>query len=222
MITLALSKGRIFDDTLPLLRAAGIEVTEDPERSRKLILATTRPDARVVLVRASDVPTYVRRGGADIGVAGLDVLLEDEAEKAEQSKTAEEFKPLVERVKSALGERAKDVRVTLRLTDSPACLVVEEGDMGMNLERLLKAAGQSMGPGSTPILEINPHHALVERLGAETDEARFADWANLLFEQAMLAEGGQLDDPGSFVRRLNGLMLALAGAVKEPSRIVTP
>ncbi|MCA3240517.1 MAG: ATP phosphoribosyltransferase [Rubrivivax sp.] len=80
MITLALSKGRIFDDTLPLLRAAGIEVTEDPERSRKLILATTRPDVRVVLVRASDVPTYVRRGGADIGVAGLDVLLEDEAE----------------------------------------------------------------------------------------------------------------------------------------------
>ena len=70
MITLALSKGRIFDDTLPLLRAAGIEVTEDPERSRKLILATTRPDVRVVLVRASDVPTYVRRGGADIGVAG--------------------------------------------------------------------------------------------------------------------------------------------------------
>ena len=80
MITLALSKGRIFDDTLPLLRAAGIEVAEDPEKSRKLILATSRPDVRVVLVRASDVPTYVRHGGADVGVAGLDVLLEDEAE----------------------------------------------------------------------------------------------------------------------------------------------
>jgi ATP phosphoribosyltransferase len=79
MITLALSKGRIFDDTLPLLRAAGIEVTEDAEKSRKLILATTRADVRVVLVRASDVPTYVRHGGADVGVAGLDVLLEDEA-----------------------------------------------------------------------------------------------------------------------------------------------
>ena len=79
MITLALSKGRIFDDTLPLLRAAGIEVTEDADKSRKLILATTRPDVRVVLVRASDVPTYVRHGGADVGVAGLDVLLEDEA-----------------------------------------------------------------------------------------------------------------------------------------------
>jgi ATP phosphoribosyltransferase len=80
MLTLALSKGRIFDDTLPLLKAAGIEVLEDPEKSRKLILATSRPDVRVVLVRASDVPTYVRHGGADVGVAGLDVLLEDEAE----------------------------------------------------------------------------------------------------------------------------------------------
>ncbi len=76
MITLALSKGRIFDDSLPLLRAAGIDVLEDPETSRKLILATSRPDLRVVLVRASDVPTYVQHGGADLGVAGLDVLLE--------------------------------------------------------------------------------------------------------------------------------------------------
>ncbi len=80
MITLALSKGRIFDDTLPLLRAAGIEVTDDADKTRKLILATSRPEVRVVLVRASDVPTYVRHGGADLGVAGLDVLLEDEAE----------------------------------------------------------------------------------------------------------------------------------------------
>ena len=80
MITLALSKGRIFDDSLPLLRAAGIEVLEDPEKSRKLIIGTTRPDVRVVLVRASDVPTYVRHGGADLGVAGLDVLLEDQAQ----------------------------------------------------------------------------------------------------------------------------------------------
>ena len=79
MITLALSKGRIFDDSLPLLRAAGIEVLEDPEQSRKLIIGTTRPDVRVVLVRASDVPTYVQHGGADLGVAGLDILLEHSA-----------------------------------------------------------------------------------------------------------------------------------------------
>jgi ATP phosphoribosyltransferase len=83
VITLALSKGRIFDDCLPLLAAAGIEVTEDPEKSRKLILATTHPEVRVLLVRASDVPTYVEQGGADLGVAGLDVLLEHGADLAE-------------------------------------------------------------------------------------------------------------------------------------------
>ncbi len=82
MITLALSKGRIFDDSLPLLRAAGIEVLEDPEKSRKLIIGTSKPDVRVVLVRASDVPTYVQHGGADLGVAGLDVLLEHSASEA--------------------------------------------------------------------------------------------------------------------------------------------
>ena len=81
MITLALSKGRIFDDSLPLLRAAGIEVLEDPEKSRKLIIGTSRPDLRVVLVRARDVPTYVQHGGADLGVAGLDVLLEGNGEQ---------------------------------------------------------------------------------------------------------------------------------------------
>ena len=194
---------------LEVFRKKGIEV----------LLLTDRVDEWMV----SNLPEYEGKALVSVAKGQLDLgALEDEAEKAEQTKTAEEFKPLVERVKAALGERAKDVRVTLRLTDSPACLVVEEGDMGMNLERLLKAAGQSVGPGSKPILEVNPHHALVERLGAETDEARFADWANLLFEQAMLAEGGQLDDPGSFVRRLNGLMLALAGAAKEPSRIITP
>ena len=186
---------------LEVFRRKGIEV----------LLLSDRVDEWMV----SNLPEYDGKPLASVAKGQLDLgALEDEAEKAEQTKVAESFKPLVERVKAALGERAKDVRVTLRLTDSPACLVVEEGDMGMNLERLLKAAGQSTGPGSTPILEINPHHALVERLGAEADEARFADWANLLFEQAMLAEGGQLEDPGSFVRRLNGLMLALAGQAK--------
>jgi len=194
---------------LEVFRKKGIEV----------LLLADRVDEWMI----SNLPEYdgkalvsVARGQLDLGA------LEDEAEKVEQTKTAEAFKPLVDRIKAALGERAKDVRVTLRLTDSPACLVVEEGDMGMNLERLLKAAGQSVGPGSKPILEVNPHHALVERLAAETDDDRFADWANLMFEQATLAEGGQLEDPGSFVRRLNGLMLALAAGGKEPSRIITP
>ncbi|MFN3544394.1 MAG: molecular chaperone HtpG [Thiobacillus sp.] len=146
----------------------------------------------------------VAKGGLDLGA------LEDEAEKTAQKEAEEALKPLVERIKATLGERVKDVRVTHRLTDSPACLVTGEGDMSANLERLLKAAGQA-APSVKPTLEINPTHALVTRLNSETDEARFADWANLLFEQALLAEGGQLDDPASFVRRLNGLLAMLPG-----------
>jgi molecular chaperone HtpG len=146
----------------------------------------------------------VAKGDLDLG------KLEDEADKEAQKQAEDAFKDLVEKVKTTLGEdKVREVRVTHRLTDSPACIVTGEHDMSANLERLLKAAGQK-GAGAKPILEINPQHALVTRLKGETDEARFADWANLLFDQALLAEGGQLDDPASFVKRLNSL-LALMG-----------
>ena len=134
--------------------------------------------------------------------------LEDEAEKKAQEKEESESKPLLERIKKSLGESVKDVRVTLRLTDSPACLVMDEHDMGAHYQRLLKASGQNV-PASKPILEINPQHPLVLRLKAEADEARFTDLAKVLFDQSMLAEGGQLEDPAGFVKRLNQLMLAL-------------
>jgi molecular chaperone HtpG len=98
--------------------------------------------------------------------------------------------------------------VTLRLTESPACLVADEHDPSANLQRLLKAAGQK-SPESKPILEINPHHALVQRLKEESDDGRFSDLGQILFDQALLAEGGTLDDPAGFVKRLNQLMLAL-------------
>ena len=98
--------------------------------------------------------------------------------------------------------------MTLRLTDSPACLVADEHDMGAHYERLLKASGQNL-PASKPILEINPQHPLVLRLKDEADEARFTDLAKVLFDQSLLAEGGQLEDPAGFVKRLNQLMLAL-------------
>jgi molecular chaperone HtpG len=134
--------------------------------------------------------------------------LEDEAEKEAQEKEESESKPLLERIKKSLGESVKDVRVTLRLTDSPACLVMDEHDMGAHYQRLLKASGQTV-PASKPILEINPQHPLVLRLKDEADEARFTDLAKVLFDQSMLAEGGQLEDPAGFVKRLNQLMLAL-------------
>jgi molecular chaperone HtpG len=144
----------------------------------------------------------VAKGGLDLG------KLEDEAEKQEAEKAADEYKELLDKVKTALGDKIKDVRITHRLTDSPACLVADEHDPSGNLARLMKAAGQPM-PSTKPILEINPQHPAVMRLKYE--ESRFDDWAALLFEQATLAEGGQLDDPAGFVKRINDLMMALSG-----------
>jgi molecular chaperone HtpG len=111
-------------------------------------------------------------------------------------------------MKAALAEKAKDVRITHRLTDSPACLVVDENELSGNLLRMLKAAGQN-APESKPILEINPKHPLVTRLKYEDAEGqRFNDWSNILFDQSVLAEGGTLADPATFVRRLNEMLLA--------------
>ncbi len=146
----------------------------------------------------------VAKGGLDLG------KLEDEAEKKEHEETESSYKELVEKMKGALGDKAKDVRVTFRLTDSPACLVADENELSGNLLRMLKAAGQS-APDSKPILEINPNHPLVTRLKFEdAASAKFADWSHILFDQAMLAEGGSLADPASFVKRLNEMLLAAA------------
>ncbi len=135
--------------------------------------------------------------------------LDEEAEKrVEQAK--EEQGELVSRVKTALGDRVEEVRFTARLTDSPACLVAKEAGMSAHLGRLLKAAGQEV-PDVPLTLELNPDHKLVARLEGETDEGRFGEWSELLYEQALLSEGGQLADPAGFVRRMNGLLLELAG-----------
>ena len=148
----------------------------------------------------------VAKGGLDLG------KLEDEAEKKEAEQAADEYKELLEKIKTSLGEKVKEVRVTHRLTDSPSCIVADEHDMGGNLARILKAAGQK-APEMKPILEINPKHPAVQRLKYEGSDAnsRFDDWANLLLEQATLAEGGTLDDPAGFVKRINELMMALSG-----------
>ncbi|MDA0982442.1 MAG: molecular chaperone HtpG [Proteobacteria bacterium] len=139
------------------------------------------------------------------GEPGLDKVAGADEKKPED---AGEHQALVEKLKEALGERVKAVRVSTRLVDSPSCLVADEHDMGGNLARILKAAGRD-APPSQPILEINPGHALVKRL--KPDDPALADWAALLFDQALLAEGGQLEDPAGFVKRSNALLLALAG-----------
>ena len=142
----------------------------------------------------------IAKGDLDLGD------LETDTEKEIQKQIEEEAKSLVERIKTSLGDSVKEVRVTHRLTDSPACLVSAEHDLSGNMARILKAAGQN-APISKPILEINPAHRLVERLKSEVDEAKFGDYAHVLFDQALLAEGGQLEDPASFVRRLNALIV---------------
>jgi molecular chaperone HtpG len=141
------------------------------------------------------------------GALDLDKIASEE-EKEEQKQAEDQYKDLLTRVKEVLDGKVKEVRISSRLTDSPACLVVDEHGLSPHLERLLRDAGQSV-PMSQPYLELNPGHSLITRLKDEADATRFSDWTNLLFEQAVLAEGGQLEDPASFVKRLNGLLLAM-------------
>ncbi|MBW6475479.1 MAG: molecular chaperone HtpG [Chromatiales bacterium] len=144
----------------------------------------------------------VAKGELDLG------KLEDEEEKKQQEETAKDFDALLKQVKETLGEKVKEVRLTHRLTNSPACLVTGEHEMSANLERILKSVGQD-APSIKPILELNPEHPLLGRLKSEQGE-RFDDLASILFDQALLAEGGQLDDPASFVAKLNKVLLELS------------
>lgn len=146
----------------------------------------------------------------DVGKGQLDLgELEDEDDKKAQEKLESDNKDLIERVKAVISEKVEDVRVTSRLTDSPACLVVGEHDMGAQMRKILEQAGQAV-PASKPILELNPEHSLVQKLDAEVDEDRFADLVEILFDQSHLAEGSQLEDPAAFVHRLNKLIVELS------------
>ena len=145
----------------------------------------------------------VNKGRLDLGE------IQDEAEKQQDEQNNKAFDKLGQRIKKALGEQVKEVRASARLTTSPACLVSDEQDMGRHLEQILKASGQNI-PGARPILEINPAHPVLQKIDNEQDEDRFADWSQILFDQALLSEGGQLRDPAGFVSKLNGLIVSLA------------
>jgi molecular chaperone HtpG len=137
-----------------------------------------------------------------------DALIKDEEKTEEKEEQAEEHKAFLERIQSSLGDRSKEVRLSKRLTESPACLVVEDYDMSQNLARVLKQMGQD-APMPTPILEINPDHPVVKKLEQTEAKEQFDDLASVLFDQALLAEGGKLDDPAGFVHRLNSLLSGL-------------
>ena len=143
----------------------------------------------------------VAKGELDLG--------KDEAAEKKLEEKARSSEKLLKRMKKTLGDRVEDVRVTNRLTDSPACIVLHEHDMAMHMQRILKEAGHAM-PGSKPILEINPDHPIVKKLGGEKSKKKFDDWSDILFDQAILAEGGQLDDPSGFVTKLNKMLVSIA------------
>jgi molecular chaperone HtpG len=180
---------------LEALRSKGIEVLLMHDRIDEwVVMHLTGFDSKPL--------TSVARGGLDLGAFA------NGEEKVQQEKAQEEYRELVTRIEKALGEEVKGVRVSARLTDSPACLVAQEDEPSANLARILKAAGQS-APASKPTLEINPGHPLVQRLKGEADMRRFGDLCRILLDQARLAEGGQLEDPSAFVGRLNGLLVEL-------------
>ncbi len=178
---------------LEIFRKKGIEVLLLSDRVDEWLLGSlTEFDGKKL--------QSIAKGDLDLG------KLESDTEKDIQKKIEKETKSLVKKIKTSLGDQVKDVRVTHRLTDSPACLVSDANDLSGNLARMLKAAGQT-APESKPILEINPGHKLVKRLEAETAETVFNDLALVLFDQALLAEGGSLNDPASFVKRMNSLIV---------------
>jgi molecular chaperone HtpG len=145
----------------------------------------------------------VTKGELDLGD------LKDEEEKKGDDKKSEENEKLSERIRKVLEEKVKTVRATSRLTTSPACLVADENDMGRQMEQILKASGQEI-PATKPILEINPEHPILKKIDGEANEDLFADWSQILFDQALLSEGSQLEDPATFVNKLNSLIVTLA------------
>jgi len=196
----------ITADTLPAARhSPHLEVFR--QKGIEVLLLTDRVDEWLV----SHLADYKGKALQSVAKGDLDLgKLAGEEAKAQREEAAKRHGDLLARMKAVLGEAAKDVRVSDRLTESPACLVVEQHEMSPNLARVLKQLGQD-APLPTPVLEVNVGHPLVGRLEAEQDENRFADLTRILFDQAVLAEGGQLDDPATFVQRLNRLVLSLAG-----------
>ncbi len=184
---------------LEIFRKKGIEVLLLSDRIDEwLVSSLTEFDGKPL--------QSVAKGELDLG------KLEDEQDKTGEETLNKEFAPVLEQIKKVLGDRVSEVRLSHRLTDSPACLVAGDHGMSLNMERIMKEAGQNLamlGGGGKPVFELNPQHALVARMKEEQDDDRFADLTQILFDQAILSEGGQLDDPGAFVHKLNDLLQGL-------------
>lgn len=177
---------------IELLRKKGIEV---------LLMFDRVDEWSMSHLQEFDGKSFVSAAKGDLG------LEDSEEDKKAQEESAKESEGLVERIKTVLDSRVSEVKVSNRLTSSPACLVLGAQDMALHMQQLLKQAGHEL-PDSKPVLEINPEHAMLQRMDQEVDEDRFGDWVSLLYDQAMLAEGGTLEDGAGFVRRLNDMLLS--------------
>jgi molecular chaperone HtpG len=181
---------------LEIFREKGIEV----------LLLTDRVDEWLV----NGLQEFDGKKLKSVAKGDLDLSkFDSDEDKKEQEKIEEKAGSLIKQLKEVLGDKVEDVRVSHRLTSSPSCIVLSEQDMALYMQNLMKQAGHDM-PSNKPILEVNPTHPLIERMEAETDDEQFADWADIVFDQALLAEGGQLEDPAGFVNKLNKLMLKMS------------
>jgi molecular chaperone HtpG len=181
---------------LEVFRKKGIEVLLLSDRVDEWMMShLTEFDAKQL--------TSITRGDLDLGE------LDDESSKKEQEASEKEVEGLIERVKTVLGDKVKEVRFTHRLTDSPACVVADDHDMSSQMQKLMEQMGQQ-APETNPVFELNPEHQLIKHLNDVQDEANFAQWSEVLLDQALLAERGSLKDPAGFVARLNTLMLDLS------------
>jgi molecular chaperone HtpG len=176
------------------------------KKGLEVLLLTDRVDEWLMMhLNEFDGKSFqsITKGDVDLGE------MDDAPSKEEKEKVSKDFESVLKHAKEILGDKVKEVRMTYRLTDSPACVVSAEEDMGANMQRILKAAGQDVGE-TKPILELNPEHEMVQGLKTEADDERFTDWVELLFGQAILAEGGQLENPAAFVRKLNSLLATVS------------
>ncbi len=180
---------------LEIFRKKGIEV----------LLLSDRVDEWLT----SHFTEYEGKSLQSVAKGELDLDKDDEESKKEQEKKAKESEGLIKRMKDALGDKVEEVRISTRLTNSPACIVLNQQDMAMHMQRLMKEAGHEL-PGSKPVLEINTDHPIVKRLDEEKSDDKFNDWSEILYDQAILAEGGQLEDPASFVHKLNEMLVTIA------------
>lgn len=211
-----ISRMKVGQDKLYYITADGYQAAKSSphleifkDKGIEVLLMHDRVDEWMMsYLNEYDAKSFVSIAKGDLDLSAIDGEAESEEDKAEKEKKAADVAPTIERIKTVLAESTSDVRISTRLTSSPACIVMGEHDMALHMQQLLKQAGHEM-PSTKPVLEVNPTHPILDLMDKEQDDERFGDWSHLLLDQALLADGGQLEDSAGFVKRMNDMFLAL-------------